>query len=43
MESVAEHFVALSLMLAKKIRLADIALSAGNWKARYELTGMELL
>jgi len=42
MESVAEHFVALSLMLAKKIRLADIALRAGNWKARYELTGTEL-
>jgi D-3-phosphoglycerate dehydrogenase len=42
MESVAEHFVALSLMLAKKIRLADIALRAGNWKARYELTGAEL-
>ena len=42
MESVAEHFVAFSLMLAKKIRLADIALREGNWKARYELTGMEL-
>ncbi|RJQ49742.1 MAG: hydroxyacid dehydrogenase [Desulfobacteraceae bacterium] len=42
MESVAEHFVALALMLAKKIRLGDIALREGNWKARYELTGMEL-
>ncbi len=42
MESVAEHFVALSLMLAKKIRLADIALRVGNWKARYELIGNEL-
>ena len=42
MESVAEHFVALSLMLAKKIRLADMALRAGDWKARYVLTGTEL-
>ena len=41
-ESVAEHFVALALILAKKLRLADIALRAGNWKARYELIGQEL-
>jgi D-3-phosphoglycerate dehydrogenase / 2-oxoglutarate reductase len=41
-ESVAEHFVALALMLAKKIRLGDIALRQGNWKARYELIGTEL-
>lgn len=41
-ESVAEHFVALAIMLAKKIRLADIALRAGYWKARYELIGTEL-
>lgn len=41
-ESVAEHFVALALMLAKKVRLADISLRAGNWKARYELIGTEL-
>ena len=41
-ESVAEHFVALALMLAKKVRLADIALRTGNWKARYELIGTEL-
>lgn len=41
-ESVAEHFVALALMLAKKVRLADMALRAGNWKARYELIGTEL-
>jgi D-3-phosphoglycerate dehydrogenase len=41
-ESVAEHFVALALMLAKKVRLADIALRNGNWKARYELIGTEL-
>lgn len=41
-ESVAEHFVALALMLAKKIRLADIALRDGYWQARYELIGTEL-
>jgi D-3-phosphoglycerate dehydrogenase len=41
-ESVAEHFVALALMLAKKVRLADRALRTGNWKARYELIGTEL-
>lgn len=41
-ESVAEHFVALALVLAKKIRLADMALRKGNWKARYELIGAEL-
>lgn len=41
-ESVAEHFVALALMLAKKMRVADIALRTGDWKARYELIGAEL-
>jgi len=41
-QSVAEHFIALALMLAKKLRLGDIALRAGNWKARYELVGTEL-
>lgn len=41
-ESVAEHFIALALMLAKKIRLADIALRDCNWQARYELIGTEL-
>ena len=41
-ESVAEHFVALALMLAKKIRLADMALRDCNWQARYELIGTEL-
>ncbi len=41
-ESVAEHFLALALMLAKKIRLADIALRNSNWQARYELIGTEL-
>lgn len=41
-ESVAEHFVALALMLAKKIRSADIALRDCRWQARYELIGTEL-
>jgi D-3-phosphoglycerate dehydrogenase len=41
-ESVAEHFVALALMLAKKIRPADIALRNCYWQARYELIGTEL-
>jgi len=41
-ESVAEHFVVLALILAKKVRLADIALREGNWQARYELIGTEL-
>jgi len=41
-ESVAEHFVGLAIMLAKKIRTADSALRAGNFQARYELTGTEL-
>jgi D-3-phosphoglycerate dehydrogenase / 2-oxoglutarate reductase len=41
-ESVAEHFVAMALMLAKKVRLGDIELRKGNWKARYDLIGTEL-
>ena len=41
-QSVAEHFVAMSLTLAKKLRVADIALRNGNWNARYELRGIEL-
>ena len=41
-ESVAEHFIALALALAKKLRLGDMALRAGNWNARYELLGREL-
>lgn len=41
-ESLAEHFVALAIMLAKKIRMADMALRKGDWKARYELIGTEL-
>jgi D-3-phosphoglycerate dehydrogenase len=41
-ESVAEHFLVLTLMLAKKVRQADIALRKGHWGARYELIGTEL-
>lgn len=41
-ESVAEHFVAFALILAKRLRLADIALRECNWPARYELIGTEL-
>ena len=41
-ESVAEHFVALALVLAKKVRPADTALRAGHWNIRYELVGSEL-
>lgn len=41
-ESVAEHFYALALILAKKMKQGDIAVRQGNWKARYELIGTEL-
>lgn len=41
-ESVAEHFVALTLVLAKKVRPADTALRAGHWNIRYELVGSDL-
>ncbi len=41
-ESVAEHFVAFALMLAKKAKLGDAALRAGRWDARYQLIGTEL-
>jgi len=41
-ESVAEHFVALALMLAKKIKQGDAAVRQGNWKTRYDLIGTEL-
>jgi D-3-phosphoglycerate dehydrogenase len=41
-ESVAEHFVGLALMLAKRLRSGDMELRRGNWKARYALIGTEL-
>jgi D-3-phosphoglycerate dehydrogenase len=42
MESVAEHFVGLALILAKKMRFGDIEMRTGNWQARTELIGTEL-
>ena len=41
-QSVAEHFIGLALILAKKLRSADQALRGGRWEARYELIGTEL-
>ncbi len=46
-ESVAEHFLALTLSLAKKIQSANAELRKGNWQARhtivpFELTGKKL-
>jgi len=41
-ESVAEHFVALALILSKRVHESDQALRAGQWKVRYEYIGREL-
>ena len=41
-ESVAEHFVALALILSKRVLESDQALRAGRWKVRYEYLGREL-
>ena len=41
-ESVAEHFVALALILSKRMLESDQALRAGQWKVRYEYLGREL-
>ena len=41
-QGVAEHFLGLTLMLTRNLRLADRALRAGDWKARNALTGTEL-
>jgi D-3-phosphoglycerate dehydrogenase len=41
-QSVAEHFVALAIMLAKKIKLLQRRLESGNWPAKTELIGTEL-
>ncbi|UCH11075.1 MAG: hydroxyacid dehydrogenase [Fidelibacterota bacterium] len=41
-QSVAEHFVGLAIMLAKKLKAADNALREGIWEARHALTGSEL-
>jgi D-3-phosphoglycerate dehydrogenase len=41
-ESVAEHCVGMMIALAKRMVQADQALRAGDWQARYRLTGDEL-
>lgn len=41
-ESVAEHCVGLMIVLARRMLQADQALRAGDWQARYRLTGDEL-
>jgi len=42
-EAVAEYCVGAMVLLAKKLLLADRATRRGNWNARYELIGNELL
>ena len=41
-ESVAEHVVGFMIVLAKKLRLADIAARKNDWQARYRYIGSEL-
>lgn len=41
-ESVAEHALGMMIALAKRMMEADRALRAGDWQARYRLTGHEL-
>ncbi len=41
-ESVAEHFVMLALMLARRCRRADRLLRSGAWLARFDEPGIEL-
>jgi len=41
-ESVAEHFVAMALILSKRLLEADRALRAGQWEVRHEYLGREL-
>jgi D-3-phosphoglycerate dehydrogenase len=41
-ESVAEHFVAMALILSKRLLEADRALREGRWDVRYEYFGREL-
>ena len=40
--SVAEHFMALTLNLAKRIQRANVALKKGEWHARHTLVPFEL-
>jgi len=41
-QSVAEHFVVLAIMLAKKIKLMQRALESGNWSAGHKIIGTDL-
>ncbi|MGA2081572.1 MAG: hydroxyacid dehydrogenase [Holophaga sp.] len=41
-ESVAEHFVAMALILSKRMLEADRALRAGEWGVRYKYFGREM-
>jgi D-3-phosphoglycerate dehydrogenase len=42
-ESVAEQCLGMMIDLAKRLRLADRAIRAGDWDARYRLIGNELM
>ena len=42
-ESVAEQCLGMMIVLAKRMRLSDRAIRAGDWDARYRLIGNELL
>lgn len=42
LEAVAEHCIGMMITLAKRLREADQAIRAGDWDARYRLTGREL-
>ncbi|HSB89984.1 MAG TPA: hydroxyacid dehydrogenase [Anaerolineales bacterium] len=42
-ESVAEQCLGMMIALAKRLRLSDRAIRAGDWDARYRLIGNELL
>jgi D-3-phosphoglycerate dehydrogenase len=41
-QSVAEHFVAMALVLSKRLLEADRALREGRWEVRHEYYGREL-
>jgi len=42
-ESVAEQCLGMMIVLAKRMRMADLAIRGGDWEARYRLIGNELL
>jgi D-3-phosphoglycerate dehydrogenase len=41
-ESVAEHCLGMMLILAKRMRQADLSIRAGDWESRYRLIGNEV-